>query len=124
MAEKILGLLSAFVLGAVGGFFYFVYSLKFCLEHNLWGMRSEIREFIERYEPHAGPFELPSDFRVAALRAGSLAGQFHFDATTIEQGMRAASGRCGQCGSPEDVRGTLGGPLCRACVEFWSMPPS
>lgn len=128
MAEKILGLLAAFVLGGVAGFFYLAHCLKFIVEHNLWGLRDKLRGLVDRYEPQYNNreplFRLPSD-RVEAVRAGYQVGQvqFHFDAKTIEQGLRAASGRCGQCGSPEDVRRTLGGPLCHACAEFWSMPP-
>lgn len=71
MAEKILGLLSAFVLGGVAGFFYFVYCLKFLVEHNVFDYRIKLRVLLEQYEPVVGPFQLdlPPD-RVAAMRAG------------------------------------------------------
>ena len=91
MAEKILGLLAAFVLGALAGFFYFSHCLKFVLEHNLWGLRTKVRGWIVRYELN----ELPR--RASPVYA--VPSPFHAESLAIELGCRGVSGRCPLCGA-------------------------
>jgi len=124
MAEKILGLLSAFVLGGVAGFFYLVHCFKFIVEHNLFNFRGKLRSLLERYEPQIVALGdcLPlSPDRIEAVRAGYYAAQ-GLAGFAIELGMRAVAGRCVQCGSPEDVRLESDSvfapkPLCRPCAK-------
>jgi hypothetical protein len=118
MAEKILGLLSAFVLGGVAAFFYLTWCFKFMVQH-MPETRRKMRELIERYEPQRVALDFPlSPGRVAATREAH--------GWSVECGMRAISGRCIQCGSPEDVRPEgdvlFPQPLCRPCAgKFWGI---
>jgi hypothetical protein len=113
MAEKILGLLSAFVLGIVAGFFVFVWAIKNTIRYAP-ELRRQLREYIDRHEPRL----------VALGDFPSTIQQPH--GIPIEIGMRAVSGRCIQCGSPEDVRPEgdvlFPQPLCRPCAgKFWGI---
>jgi hypothetical protein len=88
MAEKILGLLSAFVLGGVSGFFYLAYCFKFVVRH-MPETRTKIRALLDRYEPQ----------RVALHPGyGTMPVSFCSEALAIELGLRGVSGHCPLCG--------------------------
>lgn len=114
MVEKILGLLSAFTLGVMAGFFLFVQAIKYAIKH-IPESRRELRRICDRYEPQYlfnEPLEPVQDLM-------HWVGGF-----SIERGMRGVTGRCVQCGSAEDVRQEILQPLCRSCAKtYWQIPP-
>lgn len=97
MAEKILGLLSAAVLGGIV-FFYVIVKCVGTAIREAPSVRRQIIEYCMRYEPQCMSLPLDPE-RVAALENGYSLGLEHVDAVAgVEEGMRVASGRC-RCGA-------------------------